>query len=69
MSQTSAALLSAVEDAILAVTKGQEFRLGDKWLTRANLSELMKTRDTLKVEVARSNGGAVVTAVTFEHGR
>jgi len=68
MATTNAAMLDLVDEAIAATLKGQEFRLGDKWLTRANLTELYTIRTDLQSKIARSQGGAVATRPTFKHG-
>ena len=50
------ALLDLVEDAIIAVLNMQEYRLGDRTVTYANLGELRKLRTELKTEVAQLQG-------------
>jgi hypothetical protein len=68
MATTNAAMLDLVDAAIAATLKGQEYRLGDKWLTRADLNTLYSIRTDLQSKIQRSKGGAVATAVTFKHG-
>lgn len=64
-------LLVEVKAAITAILKAQEFRLGDKWLTRADLGETRKLRDELLREVAEENragSGILVQPIIFKHG-
>ena len=50
------ALLEAIEKAILAVCSMQSYKLGDRMVTYANLSELRQMRTNLKREIAASSG-------------
>jgi len=54
--QSPFALLEAVEAAIMAVCKMQSYKLGDRWVTYADLEALHKIRTTLKQEVAAAQG-------------
>lgn len=60
---TSQQLLTSVEAAILAFTDGgavEEYQLaGGRRIRRSQLSELLKMRDKLKVEIARANRSPV----------
>jgi len=54
--QSPFALLEAVEAAILAVCKMQSYRLGDRWVTYADLSSLRLLRAELQDEIAQVQG-------------
>ena len=57
MSTSPRDLLDAVNDAITAVLTGnQTYRLGDRSVSRANLTELYNLRRHLQREVARLDG-------------
>lgn len=61
-SPTLAAQLEAVETAILNLMTGgavKSYSIGDRNISRMNLSELTAWRDQLKAEISNSNGGAV----------
>ena len=62
---TDAVMLVKIRDAIQATLLGQEFRLGDKWLTRPSLKEL---RAMEKEYQQRTSTGPVLTGVTLGHG-
>lgn len=48
---TTTSLLESVETAITAIlTGGQSYTIGDRTFNRANIRELMKFRDQLKVQ-------------------
>ncbi len=64
---TDAEMLVLVRNSIQAVLLGQEFRLGDKWLTRADLGELNKMEVKYQNRVNHS-GGSVLTGITIDHG-
>lgn len=63
MSVTNAALLSAVEDAILALVSGaQSVTINGRSVTKANLADLYKLRKELKQEsgLESTKGGCTV---------
>ncbi len=64
---TDAEMLVLVRNSIQAVLKGQEFRLGDKWLTRADLGMLNNMEKDYQRRVNQS-GGSVITGITIDHG-
>lgn len=61
---TPAELLTIVNAAISQiVATGQEYRMGDRWLTRADLPELRKMRADLLAEVAAGSTTAAYNLV------
>lgn len=64
---TDAEMLVKIRNGIQAVLLSQEFRLGDKWLTRADLSVLNRMEKDYQHRV-NSSRGPVVTGVTIDHG-
>ena len=60
--QSPFALLEAVEAAILAVCKMQSYRLGDRYVTYADLGELRVIRAELRQEVAAVQGTSPIGA-------
>lgn len=67
MALDPAALLDEVETAISAVLLGQEITYRDKKMTRADLSQLWKIRNDLKVEVDRAGKGIKVYGAQVSH--
>lgn len=61
MAQTDAALLSAYQDALLAIAQGRSYTINGRTLTRENAREVRETIDWLERRIARSTnktGGA-----------
>jgi hypothetical protein len=55
---TTLALLEAVETAITSIlTKGQQYRIGDRMYGRADLSELWQMRKELRSQYADESEG------------
>jgi hypothetical protein len=58
-------MLTEVRAAISAALTGQEYRIGNRWLTRANLKELMDMETHYEAKVARlSRGGPRIRGAT-----
>lgn len=52
-------LLAAYQAAELAILQGQSYGIGDRTLTRANLSEVRREREKLERRVANESAGAI----------
>ncbi len=53
-------LLTQVETAISAALLGQAYRMGENWVTRADLPGLWAARERLQREVNQASGGTTI---------
>ncbi len=61
-------MLDNVNAQINAILTGaQQFAIGDKQVSRANLGALNRMKNELEVKIKRNGGGILVTGGTISH--
>jgi len=61
---SASTLLAECETALSKVLNGQSYRMGENWVTYANLPDLLKMREMLQREVNQESGGVWLGQMT-----
>ena len=61
---SAATLLAEVEVALSKVFNGQSYRMGENWVTYADLDKLLEARERLQREVNQESSGVTLGQMT-----